>query len=127
MAQARDLAKLRLSEVTQGADPAAARQAARRDPGVQTLRQFVEGPYREVWLSQRKSGNEVYKRPMVVFAEFLDKPLTDLKLGELERWRGTRREKGRKPATVNRDITSLKSAQNRACDWGYIEKTPSPN
>lgn len=40
----------------------------------------------------------------------------------LERWVGSRRQAGRGPATINRDLNAIKAMLHKAMSWGYLPK-----
>ena len=119
--QARDLAKLRLGELYRGDDPAEARRAAR----AMTLCEYLKDVY-EPWLLKSRrpiSAKESLRRMRTGFKGFLDKPLAEIHAFGIEQWR-TKRLKECKPATVNRDLATLKAALNRAVDWGHLKESP---
>ena len=43
---------------------------------------------------------------------------------QVEQYKKARREKGRSPATVNRDIACLRNVMNKAVEWNYIQVNP---
>ena len=42
----------------------------------------------------------------------------------VEQYKKKRRDKGARPATVNRDIATLRNMLNKAVEWGYLRTTP---
>jgi hypothetical protein len=103
----------RLGAYASGTDPRVAKRASRQLTFAAYLDQ-VYGP----WLSaHRRTGDQTLARLKSLFGAVVG----SLKLGELsgwhvEKWRSERLKKGRKPATVNRDIASA-SVAGRRPDW----------
>jgi site-specific recombinase XerD len=54
----------------------------------------------------------------------LDKRLDEIKGLDIERWRAGEVERGLSHETINRDISSIKAAFNRAVDWELIPTNP---
>jgi integrase len=124
VAQARGKATAALGAVAEGRDPAAVLKFTEA-PTVATLREYVEGDYAEWAKANRKTGADLVARIRACFfAEFADTPLDRLTAWNLEKWRKARLQQGRTVATVNRDLSALKSALARAVDWGLIEVHP---
>ena len=42
----------------------------------------------------------------------------------VEQYKRTRRERGAKPATINRDVTTLKNILNKSVEWGFLRFNP---
>jgi integrase len=42
----------------------------------------------------------------------------------VEQYKKTRRDAGTEPATVNRDMATLKNMMNKAVEWGYLSQNP---
>jgi len=42
----------------------------------------------------------------------------------VEQYKTTRKERGVKPATINRDVTTLKNMLNKAIEWGFLRFNP---
>ena len=42
----------------------------------------------------------------------------------VEKYKKARREKGKEPATVNRDVATLRNMMNKAVEWGYLSANP---
>lgn len=124
VAQARIKAKAALGAVAEGRDPAAVLKFA-ETTSVITLRDYIEGDYADWAKANRKTGAALVARiDACFFAEFGDTPLDKLTAWNLEKWRKGRLQQGRTVATVNRDLSALKSALARAVDWGLIEVHP---
>ena len=121
LADARDSARAILSDVYRGLDPMAARKPK---PGVPTLRTFLDEDY-AVWAkANQKSHAQNLKRLATAFKPLLDKRLDEIKGLDIERWRAGEVERGLSLETINRDISSIKAAFNRAVDWELIPTNP---
>lgn len=119
-AQARDHAKQILATVVRGEDPAKQRQAARK----QTLFEFIEEDYGAWVLAHRKDGQATIDRIKSCFEKQKSNKLAEFTPAIIERWRTQRRNDGIAPATVNRDVASLRSALSKAVEWGSIAEHP---
>jgi integrase len=58
------------------------------------------------------------------FAAWLDWPLVDLTPWIVERWRAERIKCGKAKATINRDLTALRSILSKAVAWKVIDRHP---
>lgn len=70
------------------------------------------------------SGPETLARLRRGFPDFADLLLSEVSAFGIERWRTARLKGGAKPATVNRDLASLRGALSRALDWGLLRDHP---
>ena len=121
LAEARDSARAILSDVYRGLDPITARKPK---PGVPTFRTFLAEDY-AVWAkANQKSHAQNLKRLATAFKPLLDKRLDEIKGLDVERWRAGEIERGLSLETINRDISSIKAAFNRAVDWELIPTNP---
>lgn len=104
-----------------GEDPAAGRRMARK---VESFRDFLDEHY-EPWVQQHHSSAEqTIARLRSTLATFLDMPLNKISHADVERWRTNRLRSGAKPATVDRDYTTLRGALSRAVEWGLLATHP---
>lgn len=117
--EARKEARAALTARDKGEDPIAKRREARR--ASLTLAAFLDDHY-EPWITaHRKSAVSTLVRLRGVFgAEFGGLPIVELTPWLLEKWRAARLKSGRKPGTVNRDLSALKAALTRAAAWKLI-------
>lgn len=116
-AQARDRAKEVLASVLQGSDPNAEKQYLR----AHSLKHYVEDTYAPWLESHRKSGAYMVKRlRRCFFPLFGEKPLSELSAWSIEKWRSERLKSGKKPSTVNRDLSILKAALSKAVEWEIL-------
>lgn len=117
---AREKARMVLADVVHGKDPRTARRQAR----AKTLGEFLQNEYGPWVLAHRKTGEAILARLRSCFGDFHDRKLAEINAWVVEKWRSTRLKAGRKPATVNRDITALKAALNKAVEWGLLGESP---
>jgi len=124
-AQARDLAKNKIAEVTQGVDVQAVRKHDRtktKYSKFSTLKFFLEEKYAP-WLKSRnpKTAEKTIKAFESSFPTLMDYQLSDINAWEIEKWRNKRLTDGVKPATTNRQINTIKGCLSRAVEWGAID------
>lgn len=124
-AQARDLAKNKIAEVTQGVDVQAVRKHDRtktKYSKFSTLQFFLEEKYAP-WLKSRnpKTAEKTIKAFESSFPTLMDFQLSDINAWEIEKWRNKRLTDGVKPATTNRQINTIKGCLSRAVEWGAID------
>ena len=126
-AQARDIAKRRLGEVANGKDVQAEKQQARRQQEAvkyQTLGSFLEQKYGPWVVEHRKTGAATLARLKACFADQIDKPLESINAWVIEKWRAAELKRGKRPATINRDLVALKAVLSKAVDWNVIDAHP---
>jgi len=125
--QARDAAEIHAGKVALGGNVQEEKKQTRlktEQLKFSTLEGFIDHKY-QAWVeAERKSGKTTIKRLKKNFAHLLSRPLDDINTWVVEKWRGERLKEGIKPATVNRDITTLKAALSKAVDWEVIDKNP---
>src|SRR3546814_3182311 len=91
---------------------------------VPTFRAFLDGDY-AVWAkANQKAHKQNLNRLATAFKPLLDKRLDDITGLDVERWRAGEIERGLSLETINRDISSIKAAFNRAVDWELIGTNP---
>jgi integrase len=118
-AEAREAARQALADVAKGGDPMAGRRR-----GAPTWQAFLTETYAPWAVEHQKTGALTVARLKVNFAEFDSVPLTDFSAFAVERWRTARLKAGRKPATTNRDLASLRSALTKAREWKLLTTHP---
>jgi integrase len=120
-AQARDLAREKLADAAMGNDP---RELSRR-VNVYTLEKYLSDRYGPWVAIERKTGKDILARLKSCFSEDLGKrTLPEINKWVVEKWRSKRLKSGITWATVNRDIGALKSALQKAVEWGLLESNP---
>jgi integrase len=118
--KARERAKDILASAQFGEDPMEERRLAK----AHTLRSFIEETYTPWAEANIRTSAKTIARLKSGFAEHLDRKLGDLTPWIIEKWRAERIREGAKPATINRDLTDLKSSLTKAVGWGLIEANP---
>ena len=88
------------------------------------LGEFIELFYAPWVEANRKRGKETTATLRSIFRDFLNQPIEDLKMLDLEKWRMMRQEKGTKASTLNRQITTLRAALNWGVGHNLIESNP---
>lgn len=63
------------------------------------------------------------RRNLVPF--FKEKPLSEIKTFDIERFKKCRLDAGKKPGTVNRDLAALSHLFTMAEEWGWLEHRPA--
>lgn len=119
---ARDRARRALIETAEEGAPVAVTE--RDKPKTHTLGSFITDEYQPWAKANRKWGDGAALRIVRTFAEFSDRPLVDVNAWVIEKWRAARIQSGVSPNTCNRDLATLKSAMNRAVEWGFVAANP---
>jgi hypothetical protein len=129
-AQARDVAEQLCARTVQGEDVQATKQQ-RRDAAqtakLQTLGGFLEHQYGPWLLAERpekRRSVEVLQRLRANFAEWLERPLSEINPWLVEKWRAEQVKHGKAKATINRDLTTLRSVMSKAVSWKVIDQNP---
>lgn len=125
--QARDAAMVQAGKVAQHLDPQAEKKAARlarEQAEASKLNSFIETRYEPWATDERKTGAEIIRRVKRCFPFLLDRKLEDIDKWTIESWQSQRRRDGVSPATINRDVTALRSVLSKAVEWGIIKKHP---
>ena len=119
--EARVLAQGVLGDVAHGKDPIVEKKKAR----AATLDDFIREHYEPWVLAHRKTGQQTVDRMRAHFMPtFGATKLTDITPFAVERWRSGRLKDGKKDATVNRDLVSLKAALQKAVEWRLLDRHP---
>lgn len=118
-AEAREEAKKVLGDAAKGQDPAVTRRRARTS----TLREFVKEVYGP-WISAHRKTGKAAVRTLNRFTDLGGTKLGDITAWQIEKWRTKKIKGGTAPATVNRDLGTLRAALNRAVEWGYLDANP---
>lgn len=99
-------------------------EIARKRPKLGTLRQFLDADLEPWATSHRKWGAGSIKRIKSAFADWLDRPLTELNAWVIEKWRSKRFGAGIADSTINRELAALKAALAKAVEWGALPANP---
>lgn len=119
-AEAREQAKAILGDAAKGLDVGAERRRSK----AATLREFLRNVYGPWVTTHRKDGKATLARLQRFDADLGGKRLHEVTPWLVEKWRSRRLKDGRSPATINRDLTALKAALNRAVEWGVLDANP---
>jgi len=111
--------------VADGKDPRQARKVERAKAHRSlTLAQFLDADY-EAWATTHlQTGEATVARLRARFVDLLPMRLDELSNFPVETWRSKRLKAGTKPATVNRELGSLKAALSRAVEWRRLDRHP---
>lgn len=126
-AQARDQAILLAAKVIAGEDLQAEKKRRRRAAQLvrsRTLDGFLEHHYEPWATSHRKSGAATIARIQSNFSHLMSRPLNEISLWVIEKWRSEQLKAGKARTTVNRDITALKACLARAVEWEVLDANP---
>lgn len=124
---ARKLGRVAAGLVAAGVDVNARRKAEKAEAArtrAQTLRVFLEGRYKTWAETELRSGEFQVKRLLADFADWLEKPMTAINPWLIEGYRKKRREAGRSPKTINRELQRLRSAVAKAVTWQILDEHP---
>lgn len=124
-ATARELALIKIGEVTQGVDVQQQKKIAKADTERQRtnrLEKFLIDKYKP-WLHTRnqKTSERIIQTIRAGFPDFLTVSLPEITAWRVERWRSERKKTGVAAATINHYVNTLKGAMSRAVEWGLIE------
>jgi len=128
--QAREKAKIKIGELAKGQDiqadkkTANAKSIARKH---QLLGKFIEHKYKPWVLTERKSGEETLKKLSLAYPHLMKYNMEEITPWEIQKWRTKKINDGLKPATVNRQLMTLKAVLSKAVEWGVINKHPLTN
>jgi len=118
--QARDDAKKILAGLVHGVDPGSKEITIKKH----TLKSFVEQEYSEWVEAGHKDSKGTLKRLKYFFEDYGDYCLDDISQRVIEQWSTARIKAGRALATINRDISVLKSMFTTAVEWGHLSTNP---
>jgi integrase len=90
-----------------------------------TLEKFLERY--TAWEATQRKVRHGERIKSVFPASWLSQPLGDLNAWMLESWRRDARKRGKKAATVNRDIAALKAVLAKAIEWDVLDRSQLEN
>lgn len=126
-AQARDSATAYAGQVAEGIDIQGEKVAGRREAQDQeknTLFIFMTEVYKPWALSNMKSGQQTVDSITRSFPDLLHKPMNDIQLSGIERWRSEKLATGLKATTLNRIVNALRGVLTKAVEWHAIAEHP---
>ena len=92
--------------------------------GQQTLGGFLENRYLKFKAQRSKYGRREVQRLYSALGSLTQERLEHIGLSKLERWK-LKRARQVSPATVNRELSLLRTALNHACGWGLLNDNPA--
>lgn len=122
---ARSRAKATLVETDEHGAPLAVIEAS-KPPAEKplTLGEFIRDHYAPWTKENQKAGQATIEAINAVFGELYGRDLRSLSAFDIERIKVARLKSGRKPATINRDLSRLRGALSRAVDWRMLDEHP---
>ena len=127
VAQARDLAKQFSAKSLSGQDLQKEKKIARLEKekiSSRTLEGFIKLHYAPWVIEERKTGLGTIDRLNFNFSHLMKLPIESISPMLIEKWRAEQLKTGKHPATINRDITTLKSTLSKAAAWNWLEASP---
>ncbi len=127
LAQARDRAASYAGKVAEGVDIQAEKMADRheaREALNHTLASFLENHYKPWALANLKSGQQTIDSIKRSFPDYLSRPMPDIQIKQIERWRTEKLQFGLKPSTINRVVNALRGVLSKALEWEFIQEHP---
>ncbi|HCD9498720.1 DUF4102 domain-containing protein [Legionella pneumophila] len=118
-AQAREKAIDILNQVNQGVDP----KVESRNEKI-TLQEFLNQYYKPWMLTNHKRASKSLANINRCFKKLFNYPLIEITPARMERWRINRLNDGVSNATVNRDVTVMRSILTKAFEWGFLPANP---
>jgi integrase len=95
-----------------------------KPPEKLTLGAYLNDVYFRDARQNLKSADETIRKITADFSQYFDKPIEELTPFMFAKWRTKRLESGAKAATVNRTLSTLRSALNSGVKSGLIESSP---
>lgn len=127
LTQARDRAASYAGKVAEGIDIQAEKMTDRheaREALSHTLASFMENHYKPWALANLKSGQQTIDTVKRSFPDYLLRPMLDIQIKQIERWRTDKQQDGLKPSTINRVVNSLRGVLTKAVEWEVIHEHP---
>lgn len=124
--QARKEAKTTINQADTGIDPLQVREVKKQEAlklKEQTMRAYLAGAY-NVYQASRKSGQQTLSILHNHFADWLDKPMTELKPSDVLTWQGKKMAEGLHFATMIRTYGALHGLLNHAVKYQVIAHNP---
>ncbi len=92
--------------------------------GKRTLGEFLKGRYTRLKERRSKYGKRDIRRLCTALGSLTGEQLEDVGVGQIERWK-LERVSQVSPATVNREVSMLRTALKQACTWGLLADNPA--
>ena len=97
--------------------------AARRAAKARTFESYVRELYGPWFEAHRKTGSMTVRYLLSRVPELKAKHLSEITAWHVEKWRAARLKEV-KPATVNRELATLKAALSKAVEWRLVDGHP---
>ena len=124
--QARKEAKVAINQADTGNDPLQAREDKKQEAlklKEQTMRAYLAGAY-SVYQASRKSRQQTLSILQNHFADWLDRPMTELKPADVLAWQAKKMAEGLHFATMTRTYGALHGLLNHAVKYQAIAQNP---
>jgi hypothetical protein len=118
--EARAKAIVHRQEAQQGVDP----RLAKRTPITASYGAYLDEHYAPWAMANQRTASARLKLAPKLFAFLLDTPMNAITALDVEKWRTARLMAGKKPSTVNRDLSFLKASLSKAVEWGLLDVHP---
>lgn len=115
LTQARQLAIKSKALAEEGKDP-------RKTTSPVKLGEFFDNIYTPYFTTHHRTDTSLAN--LAALKPLFDTRLSNLTDSQVKRWRQNRLKAGRKPATINRNVSALKTLLNHAVEEGYLDVNP---
>ena len=92
--------------------------------GQRTLGEFLNGPYSQFKSQGSQYGKRDVLRLCTALSSLTLERMEHVGVSKLERWK-LKRSRRVKPATINREISMLRTAFDQAIHWGFLADNPA--
>ena len=120
---ARDAARRELGEVAEHGAPLAVIKAMKPDAAVESFGDFM-ALYKPHLEATAKAGKATVNCLQAQFGYLYSEPLASIGRATFDKFKASRLQAGRHPATVNRDLDRLKAALSKAVEWNLLPANP---
>ncbi len=117
--QARKIAKSVLGQAAMGDDPQREKRRTYKKNSCPTLKQFINDQYLPWFESHFKA--KATKYAFEIWRDLHDVRIDQITAWKIERWRKAKLQVGLNKSSINRYVTTLKAALNRAVEWNIIQ------
>lgn len=129
LAQAKEIAQEKTGQALIGIDLNSEKRAAKAQDEASrrrhTFKTFIEREYGPWAKLRHRSADDTLQRLRTHFyPEFGDRPLNEITVWQVEKWKIKRAKDGIKLTTTNRLVAALKAALSKAVEWNLISEHP---
>jgi site-specific recombinase XerD len=111
-----------IGQIATGHNPAEVKRT--KSPTALTLFSFIDDEYGKHLHSKSKTADVTIRRLKSCFEQFKNKPLSEIDLRAIDKWRAKKVKDGLSVTTVNRDIGCLKPLFSQAVLWKILPTNP---